>query len=860
MLKNSMNQIPVHKGDRSMATLNEQYKVGDHVVPKIGPHAGQVHRVIHVHDTGHLNITPVRPGKNRYHLGAAKASPNDVTTSEQTSIQESSWMIIDHEGKRWEVLAKDRTDAMKQAVSVGGTIHPKGVPMTQWKNIKVVPMPATGMYGKHEQNNDGPYRFEESTQLDEISALTAKHVGDKRHSQGLKFYGMSDRSTDPLVKKVFAGKAEKLNKKAHNAYGYSYKKAHADAKKLAEGTKGVPGLKHLDHGDEADRQWEKDEKARQALKQPAGHKRRSLFNQLYRSQTADRPGYSKMEESMELDESFMRTYNSNENANRHTANIVHLAKHFGTKADQAQAKFFADELKKHGHNIHHEAAYKLHEKLWPSAVAAHNHVKEPGEAMTPPRRGENFSEAQDFAADAMAAKWSAEARVSQSAPDLAFHSKMAHISYQEKEKTKSAAAKAYHDQEQSKHIRKEINRETGIISAAKKLAKPSRIMAENMSPEHLNYTITKAEHPNTFNTVKTVIHEALRKNLRSQSDIDKFARRGRAAKNLLGLANRELTKLATKTAKELKESAWDTYRRQALTEASLNVKTLSAEEIAQKHGVSLDTIKDQIAKGIKVEHEHATSDQTAEEIARDHLGERPDYYTKLAKANLEEADLKAQWNDDYRKDAYARRKNLSRTIKQQLNPKTPGLGNKAWKRADKEERQNRKSTVSASLHELHDEPDRPGTGIGISGDGTEKGMAMTEDGGPTRMTITKAEWDDHTRHATAQFDPEGQRWIVKQDAKGSATRIPVTVTEDYPYRQTIRRILREAFPMAPKSTEKPEKPDNTQDDEEQGEAPKVKKEKAIDPVVIGKSKDKFEADPILTPVLSVANMPGGSVR
>jgi len=290
---------------------------------------------------------------------------------------------------------------------------------------------------------------------------------------------------------------------------------------------------------------------------------------------------------------------------------------------------------------------------------------------------------------------------------------------------------------------------------------------------------------------------------------------------------------------------------------------------------------------------------------------------------VQEADLKAQWNTDFRKDAYARAKNIQRTIKQQLNPKTPGLGNKAWKRADKEERENRKSTVSASLHEesdhlaqfshhwaqfklhdnlahprpgtiayehlpkrnqheqemnrhyknlttqqknalrlsdlkeLHDEPDRPGTGIGVSGDGTEKGMAMTEDGPSKKKTISKADWDHHTRHATAQFDTDGQRWIVQQDATGAAVRIPVTVTEDYPYRQTIRRILREAFPMAPKSTEKP---DNTQDDEEKGEAPKVKKEKAVDPVVIGKTKDKFEADPVLTPVLSVANMPGGSVR
>ena len=36
-----------------------------------------------------------------------------------------------------------------------------------------------------------------------------------------------------------------------------------------------------------------------------------------------------------LNESFMSTYNRNENANRHTENIVHLAKHYGDKDDQA---------------------------------------------------------------------------------------------------------------------------------------------------------------------------------------------------------------------------------------------------------------------------------------------------------------------------------------------------------------------------------------------------------------------------------------------------------------------------------------------------------------------------------------------
>jgi len=84
----------------------------------------------------------------------------------------------------------------------------------------------------------------------------------------------------------------------------------------------------------------------------------------------------KGQQLLPLEESFMGTYTRNENANRHTANIVHLAKHFGTEADKSEAKFYSDELKKHGHNKHHEAAYKLHEKLWPRAVAAHHMSEE----------------------------------------------------------------------------------------------------------------------------------------------------------------------------------------------------------------------------------------------------------------------------------------------------------------------------------------------------------------------------------------------------------------------------------------------------------------------------------------------------
>ena len=46
---------------------------------------------------------------------------------------------------------------------------------------------------------------------------------------------------------------------------------------------------------------------------------------------------------------------------------------------------------------------------------------------------------------------------------------------------------------------------------------------------------------------------------------------------------------------------------------------LSIEDIAKKHGVSVDIIKKQLILGIKVEREHTHDDKIAKEIAMDHL-------------------------------------------------------------------------------------------------------------------------------------------------------------------------------------------------------------------------------------------------
>ncbi len=62
-----------------------------------------------------------------------------------------------------------------------------------------------------------------------------------------------------------------------------------------------------------------------------------------------------------------------------------------------------------------------------------------------------------------------------------------------------------------------------------------------------------------------------------------------------------------------------------------SVKTLTAAQIAKKWNLSLDTVKQLIDAGAKVEKEHTGSLKDAKEIARDHLSERPDYYKKLSK-------------------------------------------------------------------------------------------------------------------------------------------------------------------------------------------------------------------------------------
>ena len=83
-----------------------------------------------------------------------------------------------------------------------------------------------------------------------------------------------------------------------------------------------------------------------------------------------------------------------------------------------------------------------------------------------------------------------------------------------------------------------------------------------------------------------------------------------------------------KDKKDIKKSEEDKIR-------GGKADNLTVDQIAEKHGVSVKKILKQLKKGVKVEMEHTDNKQVALEIARDHVEEFVDYYTRLEKMENE---------------------------------------------------------------------------------------------------------------------------------------------------------------------------------------------------------------------------------
>ena len=57
----------------------------------------------------------------------------------------------------------------------------------------------------------------------------------------------------------------------------------------------------------------------------------------------------------------------------------------------------------------------------------------------------------------------------------------------------------------------------------------------------------------------------------------------------------------------------------------------TVEAIAKKHRLDISAIENQLKIGVPIEHEHTKDKMLATKIALHHLGEIPDYYTRLKK-------------------------------------------------------------------------------------------------------------------------------------------------------------------------------------------------------------------------------------
>ena len=68
-------------------------------------------------------------------------------------------------------------------------------------------------------------------------------------------------------------------------------------------------------------------------------------------------------------------------------------------------------------------------------------------------------------------------------------------------------------------------------------------------------------------------------------------------------------------------------------------QNMDLNDIAEKHGISIDLLVAEFKKGIATEMEHTNSREVAKEIALDHLFEDPHYYTKLAQIEPVNEDL-----------------------------------------------------------------------------------------------------------------------------------------------------------------------------------------------------------------------------
>ena len=146
---------------------------------------------------------------------------------------------------------------------------------------------------------------------------------------------------------------------------------------------------------------------------------------------------------------------------------------------------------------------------------------------------------------------------------------------------------------------------------------------ENISATNLREAIRERN----FDKIQTFLLEGVRVN---DFMLNFMVHEGKYHDRLVAMAKRKDPERLTSLGKEYLPDDIE----EAIKGGLANNATI--EDLAQMHNVSLNSIYKELIKGAKVEKEHTDDNDTAIEIAMDHIYEDPEYYTKLATLSLEE--------------------------------------------------------------------------------------------------------------------------------------------------------------------------------------------------------------------------------
>ncbi len=222
-----------------------KWAVGDVVHPKVGPHKGEAHKVIHVHPDGSMNIVPQVNvhAQNKYRLGAARCTDYQidmpVTDKQKAGLDKRNTAKVSKKKEPEQHVAvknaegkfagrfKSQEDAEAKHKGGGVTFHP----------IKL-----------KEDYDFEPLAEEEVNEvskdlLRKYFDKAASSRGNAERSGDEKTVGKRDRGTDRAFKKLFEGQDYDLVTEERHP---TDKKAYVVT---AKGVDGKPGFKSSDkHG------------------------------------------------------------------------------------------------------------------------------------------------------------------------------------------------------------------------------------------------------------------------------------------------------------------------------------------------------------------------------------------------------------------------------------------------------------------------------------------------------------------------------------------------------------------------------------------------------------------------------------